>query len=195
MPGLDSIIKRIQEDSAAKCDTIIGDAKKKAQRTLDKAKKQAEEESRAAIDDFKKKLKLQAENSKAAFALNRRDALLKKKSEIIDKIIAEAKNRLCGLDDGQYFDVILKQAIKHAKSAPGKMLLGESDIKRLPQGFEAKLNKSLKQGSLKIEAAPRDLGCGFVLVYGDIEENCTFDALFSENRDRIRDKINAAIFS
>ena len=48
--------------------------------------------------------------------------------------------------------------------------------------------------SLTLDEAPRDIDGGFVLIYGDIEENCSFEALFDAQKDRLQDEVRALLF-
>ena len=36
---------------------------------------------------------------------------------------------------------------------------------------------------------------GFVLVYGGVEQNCSFAALFDAARDSLQDKLHALLFA
>ena len=50
------------------------------------------------------------------------------------------------------------------------------------------------QGELVIDKKPANIKDGFVLVYGEIEENCTLKALLYSNIDRIKDIANKQLF-
>ena len=41
---------------------------------------------------------------------------------------------------------------------------------------------------------PRPIEDGFVLVYGGIEENCTFRALMDAKKDQLQDTVNQILF-
>lgn len=64
-------------------------------------------------------------------------------------------------------------------------------------GFEAVIQKAAeaKGGSLTLMEEPKKIDGGFVLVYGGVEENCTFHALFAEKKDELSDKVHAMLFS
>ena len=62
----------------------------------------------------------------------------------------------------------------------GEIVFSQKDKNRLPSGFEAKIKDALngKPGAqLTISNNTRNIKSGFVLVYGDIEENCSFQIL------------------
>ena len=41
----------------------------------------------------------------------------------------------------------------------------------------------------------RNMEGGFVLVYGGVEQNCSFAALFDTARDSLQDKLHALLFA
>ena len=42
---------------------------------------------------------------------------------------------------------------------------------------------------------PKELDGGFILVYGGVEENCSFKALISAKKDELADKVHQLIFA
>ena len=108
-----------------------------------------------------------------------------------------AKAELKGLETGAYFDMILKLAVKSAQPGVGELLLSKKDLERLPEGFEDRLNASLKDKGavLHISGDTRDIDGGFVLTYGGIEENCSIDALFDAAHEVLQDKVQEILFS
>ena len=59
-------------------------------------------------------------------------------------------------------------------------------IKAIADNKGAKVNISDKTKNIKN---------GFILVYGEIEENCTIQSLFDEKSDALRDIVNKELFS
>ena len=52
-----------------------------------------------------------------------------------------------------------------------------------------------KGGKLIVSKEERNIQGGFVLIYGGIEENCTFKAMFDSRRGELSDKVHALLFS
>ena len=78
-----------------------------------------------------------------------------------------------------------------------KKFLSEADKKHLPDNFEKSIKEILsdkKEASLTVSEEAPDLNGGFILKYGDIEENCSFDAIFSVSRESFQDKVNELLF-
>ena len=104
---------------------------------------------------------------------------------------------LKSLPDEEYFDLILKMVSSYAQPQNGQIIFSKRDMERLPADFEQQLNQAIKSrgGSLTISSANRPIDGGFVLVYGDIEENCTFAAIFSSKHDILQDKVHEFLFA
>jgi len=67
----------------------------------------------------------------------------------------------------------------------------------MPKDFEKEI-KSIaekKGGKIQISTEPAKISDGFILVYGEIEENCTYDAIFASNRDILRDIAYRELFA
>jgi V/A-type H+-transporting ATPase subunit E len=41
----------------------------------------------------------------------------------------------------------------------------------------------------------QEMSGGFILLYGDIEENCSFDALFLQAKEELQDKVRDYLFA
>ena len=85
---------------------------------------------------------------------------------------------------------------KYAQPGDGIISFNAKDLKRMPKGFEAEMEKAAqkKGGSLKLSAEAKDMDGGFILVYGGVEENCTIRAMFDAKRDYLSDKVHEVLF-
>ena len=191
MNNLDSILSKIEEaaDDRIKkeTDAIIAKAESEAAAIVADAEKTASE--------FVKKAKRKSEFIKEASVsscdgyIARR--LLKEKSDIIKNCISHAAAELKNAKDEEYFDMIKKLILKYAQSGSGELILNKTDNGRLPAKFIDDVNLLLKERNADIVLS-KEIGSfdsGFVLRYGGIDENCTFDALIKDKADEIRDAI------
>ena len=86
---------------------------------------------------------------------------------------------------------------KYALPKKGEIIFSHADKNRLPANLEAELSSILSdiQGAeLLISNETRKLDGGFILVYGDIEENCSFEALFMAAKESLQDKVYKFLF-
>lgn len=195
MAGLDKIIERIGQDSNARCNGILAEAQEQATAILDKAAKAAKAEADAVLASAEKEAKATIDMAESGSQMERKQTMLAAKVEGIDQIMDQAQAKLHDLSDADYFDSLVKLAGNYAQSGKGIMRLSAKDLQRLPADFESKVNAALKEGTIEVSKEPVNVDDGFVLSYGDVEINCTFGALVSEQRDKIKDKIYQLIFA
>ena len=194
MTGLDKIISQIKLESDQAVSAKLSEANKKAEAIIEEAKAQINEECVDIESAGRQKAEDSLSRALSAAALYKKKTLLGEKQRIISETFDKAEERLNNLGDAEYFEFIKKIAVKNALPKEGVLLLSDKDIKRLPVGFEAKLNSMLKDGSLKVSGESANIGYGFVLSYGGIEENCTFRALIDSERETLADKVQGLLF-
>ena len=98
------------------------------------------------------------------------------------------------LPEDEYFEAVYSLIVKYSENRKnGVILFNEKDLKRLPNNFEDKLRSAGCDVTISKDANDA-IDSGFILTYGDIEENCTFGALADEKRDILKEKIYKIIF-
>jgi V/A-type H+-transporting ATPase subunit E len=197
MTGLEKILKAIEADAQANAATVIASANKEAEDILEAAKKDAEEKCRLITEKSDADVKAVLSRAESAAALLEKKIILDTKQQIISNIITSAREKLEKLPDSEYTDIILSMIKKYAHHKEGMILFSAADKKRLTKEFPERMKGILSEmpgTSLTIADTEPALIGGFLLVYGDIEENCSFDALFAEERDILLDKVNSLLF-
>ena len=197
MNGLDNIVKKIKSNSQDEIELIKKDAESYRANVLAEAKKETDKEIKNILDQAKRDQDLFEEKVVSNGEFKQRNALLKAKGEVIDEVIARALDELKNQDTDSYFATILNVLKDNVQDKDGKICFSKNDLDRIPSDFEAKASDIAKEkgGSLKINDEPADITDGFILKYGDIEENCTFDAIFEAKRDELRDLVNKNLFN
>ncbi len=197
MSGLEKIIDQIQRDAATACAEIQAktDAEKaeilaKATDTCAKIDAQASADAEVLRADL-------LSRGKSSAQMQRKNRILTAKQAMIQDIIAQSREKLSNLPAIDYFVLLLKLARKYAQKGDGVVYLSQSDLDRAPAYFPGKLNEigQEKGGTLVLSDTPRDIGGGFILAYGGIEENCSFEALFEADKERLQDIVRARLFS
>jgi len=193
MTGIENITAIIRQDAEESARHIISDAEAQVKKMLDEAKKQGGEKASAVEKNGSNKAKDLVDRAKSAAELEKKKNLLKAKQEIIGEVIGEAKKRLEQLGDDEYFAVIMRLVNKYSTTQDGKMLMNKKDLARLPAQFEASL-KNNANGNLTLVHEPAAIKNGFLLIYGGIDINCTFDALFEESTEALQDTVSNILF-
>lgn len=186
---------------------IIGEAEEKKaaiyeeiQHKIDELNAKTDEEIKAELerinDDTLREEGTLEELAGLAAQQKRRQAALSAKQEVIGEIINEAYERLLNLEDEKYFAVIKKMLEDNVLSEKGEIIFSARDRQRMPKDFEDVIkNVALeKGGELVMSDEIRSIDGGFVLIYGGIEENCTFKAMLEASREELHDMVNGKLF-
>lgn len=172
-------------------DTILSEAKKKADEKLAEVKKRIDEidaeyaeetervreREKAVRIDAVKAVKDRLEAEKAAYE---REMLLKTGRETANELIAEAKNRIFNMPKEEYF-ALLTEIYKNQGSEGGELLLYKEDKENMPEGFLEGLGGNV---TLSDDEAPSK---GFIVRQGRVYINCTFEAIFRELESELCD--------
>ena len=181
MSGLENIIARIEAENEAQCEAVAAEAADRAAQIVAAADTEGRETVRAAAAEAQKQAGQMVARAKSAGALAARRALLAAKVELVDEVLAEAKQTLASLPADRYFETLRALAVKNKQAGEGVLFFGEKDLARLPADFAGTLG-----AGISVSETPAPISDGFLLKYGDIEINCTLDALFAAARDPLK---------
>lgn len=194
MSGIDNILNQIKQDS----DNIVNEIITNAENKVNEIFAQANKDSKEIAETLHKEAEMECDNiierANSTGDLIRKKAILRAKQEIISSTISNAHTKLLSLNDDEYFNLIIKMIEKYSSNEKGKIMFNKRDLERLPLLFSAKVSK-VCNGNLKIDSNPVNIDGGFILSYGNIEENCSFQAIFYENTEILQDKVNKLLFS
>ncbi|MBQ3416439.1 MAG: V-type ATP synthase subunit E [Ruminococcus sp.] len=193
MSGIDKIIRQIESDTKDYCDEIIENAQIKADAVIAQTEKEADEIRTSSAAKIEQKLSDINARAKSSAALEEKKAFLSAKQRVICDMLSAALSNAKDLSDDEYFSLILKMIENHSQDDRGVICFGEKDLGRLPQGFEKQIN-DVSKGALVISKDPIDIDAGFVLSYGGIEENCSFDAIYRSKAEVLSDRASSLLF-
>ena len=188
--GLDKIIDEIMSDAKAEADRITDEARLQAKRIIDRAKEEAAAVEAEAEEKAELEYKRVLTRARSTGDITKKSALLREKQQIIHDILNEAHIKLVGLNDKDYFAFMQKLLDKYASGKGGEIILSAKDKARITDEFKASAEKK----GLKISDKTRAIDGGFILSYGDVEENCSIEALMESERDCLHDAVNGFLF-
>lgn len=196
MSGLDKMKVRILEDAQNSAADITGKAREEAEAAVQAAREAAEAEAARIIEKAERSASDHARKVESSMDMQRKQAILAAKQEVIGDVLDEAYRAVMDLDTEQYFKLMEKLLEKHVLSGDGEICFSAEDLKRMPEGFTGKISSiaAAKGGSLKVSGRPVQMDGGFLLVYGGIEENCTIRAVFDAGREEMSDRVNRMLF-
>lgn len=197
MNGLDKLVARISGESDEQIKTIIDDAGAKAA----EIKADCDRKIKAECERIEKKAQTEVETiemrGKASAELKTKQILLTGKQELLNDTIAMAKEKLNSLSDREYIDFITKLFAKHIPAEDAVLKMNAADLKRIPKSvFDGFVQSAEEKGAkLSVSEEPSEIKNGFILDFGGIEENCTFDALIDQNIEELQDKVKSLLFA
>jgi len=194
MTAQELILKGIIDEASIKAEEILNNAKAEADSILEAAKSEAKAYSGEMVASALKRASTIKSNAESASALILRDARLKRKIREIDGVISAAIDEICRLSDEKYFELIVAMAAKIAESKPGEIFLSKDDLEKRKTDY---LLKGIKEQGLTLTLSDKaaDIKSGFVIKYGDIEINSSFEAKAAEKRGELEDTVNAVLFT
>lgn len=196
MSGLDKMKARILEEAQNSANEIIDKANADADAAVQAAKESAEAEAAKIMECAEHDAADYGVRVASSMDMQRKQAMLAAKQEVISSVLEAAYNAVMNLDDTKYFEMLEKLLEKYALPEAGVISFSAKDLGRMPAGFPDKVrNIALsKGGSLTVSEKPEKMDGGFLLVYGGIEENCTISAVFASRREELSDQVNRLLF-
>ena len=193
MSGIDKIIQQIEADTDQVCSSVIGAAQQKADAIIAAAKKEAQQivadgkdSTAARVVDIKKR-------GDSAADLEEKRVMLYTKQQIITTMLGEGLAAAKALPDDEYFNLLEKMAAKYSQPEDGVIYFNKKDLERLPAGYLERLNQAAK-GKIILADTVVPIEAGFILQYGGIEQNCSFDAIFAGEAENLSDRAGRLLF-
>lgn len=194
MTGLETIISQIAQDAKAEADELLAQANASASELTENAKLEAEKQTAAVLRKGDVQAKEIRERAESAAQLEKRNRLLRFKQQLIGEMIDSTRDALEKAPDEVYFSTLLKLAARFSQKGRGELRLNARDLSRLPADFEKSLKQAVPESEITVSRTPCDIESGFLLIYGEIDVNCTFRAIFDAAADQLRDAAGAVLF-
>lgn len=190
MSGLSNILNELKKDSDALIKETIANAEKEAEKIIEEAKASGKSKAEEIIKNSEKKASEIITRAHSSANLSVKKEILKKKSEIIDGIISDAKEKICLLESKEYFEILINIVLKNCEKG-GEIILSEEDKAALNKDFlDAVEKKGAKVSSKTLSKGEK----GLIIDYKNVEENFTFTKLFESKNEELKDKILASLF-
>ncbi len=191
MSGLEKILEQINREATDTAKETIRSANNEAEKFLKKAEEDAEAKRVEIAAQSKLDVASTAKQIQSVAAQMEKKKILVAKQEIIDSILDSTLEYLENLDTAEYFAIIDKMIEKYAGTDAGIIQFNAKDLARIPEGTV----HLAKQKNLTLSKEAVDISGGFILGYGNIDENCSFDGLLLAKRESLQDKIGQILFS
>ncbi|NMA34075.1 MAG: V-type ATP synthase subunit E [Clostridiaceae bacterium] len=215
MTGMDRIKDKILEDARLKAGAILEQAEQEVRNIMDQASEEAEQKRAELLEKANADGEQTYRRMLAVAGLEGRKKLLGAKQEMIDAAFAKAMEKVTGLPDRQYQE-LLERMIAEAAAGyrepseqaggtdipqerfSGEVMLSEKDAARMDGQFIVNINKRLsasgKKGTITLSEKRIRAAGGFILKIGDMEINSTFEILFEMLRTQLESDVVSILF-
>lgn len=190
MSGLDKIIDHITQEAKTEAEGILASARAEADKLISSGKAEADAMAAAIAKQSEADVAAAVKRIQSASDLREKRIILQAKQDQIEEVFGAALEHLRGLGDEDYFTLIRKMITRYASGERGILQFSAADLARMPKDMQTFAG----QHHLEISPESVDISGGFILSYGDIEENCSFDVLIETSREELQDKIGQLLF-
>ena len=205
MNGIEKITARIEADTQAEIDRILGEARGKADEIREKYRARAEAEAASQSARNKKSACEREERLVSVAQMEARKVILSAKQEMVEKAYDLALEKLIGMPEEEYEKVLTALMVRASSSGREEVIFSAKDRERAGKAAVKHANEILARGSgpelpegksgavpgkaagvsamshgtamLTVSEETRNISGGFILKEGNIEVNCTFETL------------------
>ncbi len=199
MNGIQKIIDRIEADAAAEQAQIKADAEARCAEIEAQYTETAQAEYQKIITDGEKLIKQRLERQTSAAALEAKKQVLAAKQEMVQAAFERAARLLSELPDAQYIKLLAQLAADASRTGSEMLAFSARDVSRVGESVKNEANALLRQSSkdanLTVSPDVRNIRGGVIVINGNIETNCSLDALVSMQRNALSGRIAEKLFS
>jgi len=194
--GAEEVIEKILADARAEAEKIKKESQEKEaaeQAKLDEQLKEYRKQTEVIAQKAGKDKKL---HLLAAARMDIAKEYLAGKRKILDKVFAQARERLQNLPDADYRQLITKLMLNAVETGDEEVIIDKNET-RIDQDFINEVNKQLSsnsKGKLKLSDERHNIGAGFILRRGRIKNNVTLDVLLTQARKELEIELAKKLF-
>ena len=199
MSGADKLKEKILAEAGSQAEEVLEEARKKAAAIIAKGEKEAADKKESVLEQARAMGEERRRRAQTIAGLDARKAILAAKEELIEGTFRPALDRLQGLDQKQYEDMIYPMLLAASQTGTEEIIVSAADTARFTPEFLGRVNQGLKeqgkQGNLSLADETREMQGGFILRAGDVEINNSFDSILRMQRDQLEPEVAAILFS
>ena len=183
---LEKIIQRIEEESKREADSIIEEARKRADEILGKAKEEAKGEKEKIMAKGKEREEQLWERARSSARRDVKRMEMEAKEEVIAECFERAREKLASLK-GRDYEKVVRNLIEHGKGIVGDCIIIPS--RKEDEKIAKKMGMTIAND--EIEA----LG-GVIIrsIDGKVTMDNTFDGILERRKEEIRKKVGLMLF-
>ena len=193
MDGIERIISKIEQEAKQESDAVISEAENKAREILTAAEKKYLEDRENARLENEKEAEAIRSRSVTAAGMEVRKRVLALKQSLISEIFDEALRELCTMNAAKKTELLTALLVKAAPDGKGEVCFSGADAAQCGAEVVRLANDKLG-GELTLSGKTCAIPGGFVLKNGDVEINCSFDALVRLQQEKSTGAVAKLLF-
>ena len=199
MDGITKIIERIEADSRLELADIAAESAAKCAALRAELLHREEQQYGEALSAGAAEAALHYERLKYVADLEAKKQLLIEKQSLMGKAFAAAERRLASLTEDEYINLIAGLAAKSSQTGEETLIFSENDRKNIGKATVKAANKLLsgsgRRAYLELSEDTREIGGGVIISGGNIETNCSLEALVSQCRNELSPRVAEILFN
>ncbi|MCL2125520.1 MAG: V-type proton ATPase subunit E [Oscillospiraceae bacterium] len=198
MNGIEKIIAHIKSESDAECEDIRRAAAEECEQIRSKYAKAEQDEYEKLLATGKLDADNRLERMHSLAMLESKKHVLMTQQEMVADAFEYAAKKILGLPEPEYVALLAKLAAAASMTGGETLVLSPADKGRIGaavlEGANGALRAAGKNAGLTLAEKTADIRGGLILSGGDIEVNCSIDALLEECRNELSPAIAAILF-
>lgn len=193
MAKLNELTDQILNTAKEQALNIKKEAEEHHKQAMEKITARGKQDMEIIVEDARKEAERITSRAISSASQKNLQDKLSLKFKLIEETISMAYSSVLNADTDAYMEQLSEILTKKASSFPekgGKIVFNKKDKQRLTPKF----SKQIKKLNLTVSDETRDIDGGFILCLGNIEENCSIEAIFRENHDMLVDFIGENLF-
>ncbi|MDD6154159.1 MAG: V-type ATP synthase subunit E [Eubacteriales bacterium] len=191
--GVEKITSRIIDEAEAQAAEIRKASDEQKQAALAEAGERAEK----IVADAKEKggadkVRVVARRQVVA-DIDGRNAVLKRKQELINRAFDEALEKITSLDRSEYLDFLVNTA-KAAASDGGEVILNKKDAGELGRTLVDTLNREISGGKFTLSEETRDIRAGLFIRSGKVYYDGSVESMLRDSRSSLAAEAAGILF-
>lgn len=197
MGGLQNIIDHINEESRQQIKGILSEAEARIEAMKEESRKRTDDECSRIAEKAESERQLILERGQASADLRKKQLLLSARQELITETIQDCLRKLRELPDDQYFEMLERLFVKHLPSEDAELRFNARDLGRMPESFRSFIASKSEKAGVRTVISDRteDMDGGFVMDFGETEEDLSFSSMAEQYETDIRDLVSRVLFS
>lgn len=198
MNGIERIIARIDREAQAEADAIRAEAAQTCEDIRVADDQKAQEKYWQIVRTGVKDCEARVQRLGSTAAMEAKKSILALKQDMVAAAFRRAEELLCQLPEAEYVSLFARLAAEAAVTGAEELIFNEQDRARVGEKVAAAANALLaakgKAGGMTVSAMTRGIKGGLIVRQGDIETNCSVEAMTELHRSALAAQVASALF-